>query len=114
MRALMRRTVVVTGAAVALLGPAAGAASAAGPGLAPGAASASAAAGWTVVPTPSPGSVSNILNGVAATSSTNAWAVGGHADRTTGRTLIEHWNGTAWTQVPSPSPGGSGRGHGSV
>jgi hypothetical protein len=60
-----------------------------------------------VVPTPSPGSVSNNLFGVAATSSTNAWAVGGHADRTTGRTLIEHWNGTAWTQVPSPSPGGA-------
>ena len=21
-------------------------------------------------------------------------------------TLIEHWNGTAWTQVPSPNPSG--------
>jgi hypothetical protein len=68
---------------------------------------ASAAAGWAVVQSPSPGSVSNTLYGVAATSSTNAWAVGQHADRTTGRTLIEHWNGTAWTQVPSPSPGGT-------
>jgi hypothetical protein len=23
------------------------------------------------------------------------------------KTLIEHWNGTAWTQVPSPSPADS-------
>ena len=107
MRSLMRRTVVVTGAAVALLGPAAGAASAAAPGQAPGAAVASATAGWTVVPSPSPGSVSNTLYGVAATSSTNAWAVGEHTNRTTGQTLILHWNGTAWTQVPGPNPGGS-------
>jgi hypothetical protein len=21
-------------------------------------------------------------------------------------TLVEHWNGTAWTQVPSPNPSG--------
>ncbi len=48
------------------------------------------------------------LSGVAATSSTNAWAVGGY---THGRgklrvfhTLIEHWNGKAWTVQPSPTP----------
>jgi hypothetical protein len=33
------------------------------------------------------------LVGVAATSATNAWAVGGTVN---GRTLILHWNGTAW------------------
>jgi hypothetical protein len=45
--------------------------------------------------------VSGSLDGVAATSTSNAWAVG-----STGRakTLILHWNGTAWKQVPSPSP----------
>jgi len=37
---------------------------------------------------------------VAATSSTAAWALGQINDR---RTLILHWNGTAWKQVPSPS-----------
>jgi len=41
------------------------------------------------------------LNGVAATSATNAWAVGA---TTSGKTLILHWNGTRWTQVTSPSP----------
>ncbi len=25
------------------------------------------------------------------------------------QTLAAHWNGTAWTQVPSPDPGGSTR-----
>jgi hypothetical protein len=52
----------------------------------------------------------NRLDGVAATSATNAWAVGYYSQHTDlgtqmhTRTLIEHWNGTAWTQVPSPSP----------
>jgi hypothetical protein len=31
----------------------------------------------------------------------NAWAVG---YTNNGNTLIVHWNGTAWAQVPSPSP----------
>jgi hypothetical protein len=46
-----------------------------------------------------------LLN-VAAKSASNAWAVGGTA-WFGGKTLIEHWNGTAWTRVPSPSPGSS-------
>jgi hypothetical protein len=37
---------------------------------------------------------------VAATSATNAWAVG----FTGNSTLVAHWNGTAWKQVPSPNP----------
>jgi hypothetical protein len=47
---------------------------------------------WRRVPSPSPGTFAS-LSGVAATSATNAWAVGG-ADA--GKTLILHWNGTAW------------------
>ena len=50
--------------------------------------------------------------GVAATSSTNAWAVGyGDAhlddDDFETRTLIEHWNGKAWKIQPSPNERGS-------
>jgi len=43
---------------------------------------------------------------VAATSAGNAWAVGqtGSADQ---QTLIEHWNGKAWTRVPSPNVTGA-------
>jgi len=37
------------------------------------------------------------VSAVAATSARNAWAVGGGP-----RTVILHWNGTAWKRVPSP------------
>ncbi len=61
--------------------------------------------GWTQQSSPNPAGSNddNVLSGVAATSASNAWAVGYYGF--TSHTLIEHWNGTAWTQVPSPSPG---------
>jgi hypothetical protein len=64
---------------------------------------------WKQVTSPNAGGSShdNVLNGVAATSSTNAWAVGYFYNGTTDQTLIEHWNGTSWKQVTSPNPGGS-------
>lgn len=41
------------------------------------------------------------FNGIAAVSATNIWAVGfSHS-----HTLIEHWNGTQWSIIPSPAPG---------
>ena len=49
-----------------------------------------------------PGPAGSYLYGVAATSARNAWAVG--AARS-GKTLILHWNGTAWKRAPSPSSG---------
>jgi hypothetical protein len=51
-----------------------------------------------------------VFDGVAATSPCNAWAVGWtglNSEGTGQRTLIEHWNGKAWTRVPSPNPPGS-------
>ena len=48
--------------------------------------------------------VSGSLGGVAATSASNAWAVGTTGSNTAAKTMIVRWNGTAWTQVPSPSP----------
>ncbi len=64
---------------------------------------------WTQVPSPStnPSSEPSLLSGVSATSSSNAWAVGSYATSSGGATVIEHWNGTTWTQVPSPNPGGT-------
>ena len=48
------------------------------------------------------------FSGVAATSAANAWAVGSDlmvpVRRNKPRSLIEHWNGTAWKQQTSPSP----------
>ena len=48
----------------------------------------------------------NFLEGVSALSGSDAWAVGSYDDNTTGasKTLIVHWNGTSWRQVPSPNP----------
>ena len=51
---------------------------------------------------------SNLLTGVAAVAANDVWAVG-YTITTDGsnqpdKTLIEHWNGSAWSVVASPSP----------
>jgi hypothetical protein len=48
---------------------------------------------WSRVPSPNPVGGSS-LSGVAATSTTNAWAVG--CTSNCAKTLILRWNGTAW------------------
>jgi hypothetical protein len=61
---------------------------------------------WSQVPSPSPGNL-DFLEGVGATSTSNAWAVGiTSAKDTADQTLILHWNGTAWKRVRSPDPVG--------
>jgi hypothetical protein len=64
---------------------------------------------WRRVPSPSPGIGSNYLASVTALAPGNIWAVGDYSTRpggiTPNKTLILHWNGRAWRQVPSPSPG---------
>jgi hypothetical protein len=67
---------------------------------------------WRIVPTVSFNTggdgIQNTLNGVAAVSTSNVWAVGTHtASNGAYQTLIEHWNGSAWSVVASPSPSGS-------
>ncbi|TVZ01770.1 hypothetical protein EAS64_30410 [Trebonia kvetii] len=59
---------------------------------------------WTRVPSPSPGQSAQ-LNRVAAASADSAWAVGSYTSPATGISLllIEHWDGHAWTAVPSPA-----------
>jgi hypothetical protein len=64
---------------------------------------------WSVVTLPEPASGVGTLTSVVANSPTDVWAVGYTGPNTiaaasTG-TLIEHWNGTAWSIVTSPSPG---------
>ena len=51
---------------------------------------------WKQVP--SSGLPGGRLSAVAATSASNAWAVGG---TNSGQSLILHWDGTSWKQVPS-------------
>jgi hypothetical protein len=51
------------------------------------------------------------LNDVNAVATNDVWAVGVHTVKPAqgrlrvARTLIEHWNGTAWTVIPSPNIG---------
>jgi hypothetical protein len=62
---------------------------------------------WSVEDTPNAGANGDQLFGVAAVSSSEAWAVGsaaGPPTTYTSSTVIEHWTGSAWTVVPSPNP----------
>ncbi len=62
---------------------------------------------WTVVPAAQL-ATANVLTGVVTIpKSTNLWAVGYTTDPSTGisQTLIEQWNGTAWTVIPSVNVG---------
>jgi hypothetical protein len=63
---------------------------------------------WTVVPVAQPDETSSSLDALSAISASNVWAVGeqiGSGTAIGGSTLIEHWNGAAWSIVPSPTPG---------
>jgi hypothetical protein len=62
---------------------------------------------WAQVPSPDPGlggAHETDLFGVALASPTSVWAVGYHTGRRSRlRTLVEHWNGSTWTVVPTPN-----------
>lgn len=57
--------------------------------------------GWQVVPANAP-AISD-LSSVSAAAANDIWAVGFSGYSTSTVTLIEHWDGSAWAQVPSPS-----------
>jgi len=65
---------------------------------------------WAVVPSPDVGlGTAHItyMSGVAVASPTSVWAVGSHTDASNRqRTLVEHWDGSAWTVVPTPNANG--------
>jgi hypothetical protein len=52
----------------------------------------------------SPGTSDDNLFGVVVLGACNAWAVG-QSEGPGQSTLVEHWNGRTWRQVPSPNPG---------
>ena len=61
---------------------------------------------WSVVPSADPGTGFNELSGVSCTGSTNCVAVGGdYATHQALRTLVESWDGSAWSVVPSQNVG---------
>jgi hypothetical protein len=61
---------------------------------------------WSIVPAPDPGNNANGLTSISGTSSDDLWAVGyqfsqeGTSD--VGSSLIEHWDGSAWSVSSSP------------
>jgi hypothetical protein len=81
-------------------------------GVAP--ASVAGSGGWKVQTSPNPGGspTTDRLAAVAATSHSDAWAVGSYYNGTAYRTLVEHWNGKAWKMQRSPNPGDSGKSSG--
>jgi hypothetical protein len=62
---------------------------------------------WSITPSLSPASWSNNLYGVVAITPNDVWAVGNQSNSIGGtqRTLIEHWDGTQWSIIPSPNAG---------
>jgi hypothetical protein len=64
---------------------------------------------WTASPTPSPGTRNNDMKSVDGSAPNDVWAVGYSLNLPYGnrirQSMILHWNGTAWSQVPSPNNG---------
>src|SRR5439155_17550502 len=62
---------------------------------------------WTIVPSPNAGPNASPLWDVDAISATDVWAVGYYCCTETALiTLVEHWDGSQWSIVPSPNPAG--------
>jgi hypothetical protein len=59
---------------------------------------------WGIFPNPDPGTSFSALNGIAAVSASDIWAVG----QVFGQTLTEHWDGASWKIINSPNPGAGG------
>ncbi len=59
---------------------------------------------WSIVASPNNSPTQhNILSSIACNSTTDCWAVGYHNVGTEYRTLTQHWDGAAWSIVPSPN-----------
>lgn len=66
---------------------------------------------WALVPTPNIGPSRNLLFGVSCPSVTSCTAVGyfvySKSEYEASLSLVESWDGTRWSIVPSPSPAGT-------
>jgi hypothetical protein len=66
---------------------------------------------WSIVPTPNVGTGGSQLEAVYALSNKDVWAVGesnASGSASGDDTLIEFYNGSSWSVVPSPNPGNDG------
>src|SRR5262249_32979757 len=64
---------------------------------------------WSQIDGPGPGDF-NDLRASAAISSDDVWAMGYYLNNgeVPGHTLVMHWDGSAWSYIPSPDPGAWG------
>jgi hypothetical protein len=62
---------------------------------------------WATVPSPNTGvTQGNVLRAVTCVSASDCWAVGSWSEPASpSRTLALHWDGTAWSIVPTPNTG---------
>src|SRR5438477_4110884 len=63
---------------------------------------------WTIVPSPAPSN--HLLNAVSCVSASHCFAAGATFDGGMTDTLIEGWDGSGWSVVPSPSKNPAGGG----
>lgn len=64
-----------------------------------------ASRGWVVYTSPNSGRT-NLLAGITAISSSDAWAVGyAYDDNSTQLLVTQHWDGANWNTIASPTPG---------
>ncbi len=60
---------------------------------------------WSIIPTPNvPRAAQGELDGVACSNPSDCTAIGDGFTSSTVSTLVENWNGSKWSIVPSPSP----------
>ena len=61
---------------------------------------------WKIMPSRSPGGAGGTyLNAVSCPTPTSCYAVGNYTTgASAGLSLVEHWNGSQWTIMPSPNP----------
>ncbi len=71
--------------------------------------SAGARGDWSFVPSPNAGDFTNQLFGIQGSSFDNVWAVGVSTNSLLDKPdpLALHWDGSAWTIVPTPNPNSS-------
>ena len=69
-------------------------------------AASSCSATWTVDSVPQIGAGSDTLFAAAAISASDVWVAGSALNpaRTDLRAIVEHWDGSAWTPIPTPNP----------
>src|SRR5262245_25420428 len=62
---------------------------------------------WSTVSSPNPSSEDNDLRAVSVVTASDVWAVGTYLPSLGGavKTLALHWNGSAWSVVPTPNVG---------